>query len=71
MTIFDKVGRKVAHVLESLGRSAESIQEAEVGIIRFCVLEVETTSVVVFLHSLPYSFHLIPHKFSDLHLAPD
>ena len=28
-----QVGRKVAHVLESLGRSAESIQEAEVGII--------------------------------------
>ena len=33
LTISYQVGRKVAHVLESLGRSAESIQEAEVGII--------------------------------------
>ena len=28
-----QVGRKVAQVLESLGRSAESIQEAEVGMV--------------------------------------
>ena len=33
LIIVNQVGRKVAHVLESLGRSAESIQEAEVGII--------------------------------------
>ena len=51
LTISYQVGRKVAHVLESLGRSAESIQEAEVGIIRFCALLVNAISVVVFFHS--------------------
>ena len=53
------MGRKVAHVLESLGRSAESIQEAEVGIIRFCVLEVQTITVVVFFPSLLNNINLI------------
>ena len=62
------MGRKVAHVLESLGRSAESIQEAEVGIIRFCALLVNAISVVVFFHSLLSDF--IPLIFSDLRLAP-
>ena len=63
------MGRKVAHVLESLGRNAESIQEAEVGTIRFCALLVIAISVVVFFHSLLSDF--IPLKFSDLHVAPD
>ena len=68
MTIFDQVGRKVAHVLESLGRSAESIQEAEVGIIRFCALFVNAISVVVFFRSVLSNF--IPLKSFDSHHAP-
>ena len=54
--ILTQVGRKVAQVLESLGRSAETIQEGEVG----------KTPLGIFL----YQYFCHSHKSHTIHTCP-
>ena len=49
-----QVGRKVAQVLESLGRSAETIQEAEVEFIYCCEPENKGLSISNFFFAIDH-----------------